>query len=117
MPRSIEQMMPTMLELEKNGLHQTPPSASSERKFAPVPDKIQSYGLNLKSVLGANGTGLVWAAVKAGQPIPRAKRLTDEYQQPDTTGTLVQVTNLGISVKDSPQNTVVMVTRLDNAVA
>ena len=28
---------------------------------------------------------------------------------------LVQVTNLGISVKDSPQNTLVLVTRLDDA--
>jgi len=27
--------------------------------------------------------------------------------------TLVQVTNLGITVKDSPQNTLVLVTRLD----
>ncbi len=110
MPLSIEQMMPTMLELEKNGFHQTPPSASSERKFAPVPDKIQSYGLNLKSVLGANGHGFVWAAVQAGQPIPRAHAIVGQ-----TASTLVQVTNLGISIKDSPQNTLILIARLDTA--
>ena len=115
MPLSIEQMMPTMLDLEKAGFHKAPPATPTERKLAPVADKIQSYGLNLKSALGANGQGLIWAAVKNGEPIPKAKRLTDEYQQPDTTSTLVQVTNLGISVTDSPQNTVVLVTRLDTA--
>ncbi|HEX9407298.1 MAG TPA: MG2 domain-containing protein, partial [Thermoanaerobaculia bacterium] len=115
MPLSIEQMMPTMLDLEKDGFQKAPPTAPAARKLAPVPDKTQSYGLNLKTVLGANGVGLVWAAIKAGEPIPRARRVTDEYGQPTTTSTLVQVTNLGISVKDSPQNTLVFVTRLDKA--
>ena len=32
-----------------------------------------------------------------------------------TRATVVQVTNLGLTVKDSPQNTLVFVTRLDNA--
>ena len=115
MPLSVEQMMPTMLDLEKEGFHKVPPTNPIPRKLAPVPDKIQSYGLDLKSALGANGHGFVWAAVKAGDPIPKARRITDEYEQPDTTSTLVQVTNLGISVKDSPQNTLVLVTRLDTA--
>ncbi|HUJ14908.1 MAG TPA: MG2 domain-containing protein [Thermoanaerobaculia bacterium] len=115
MPLTIDEMVPTIASLEGSNFDKAPPSQPSERKLAPVPDKTQSYGLNLKPALGANGTGLVWAAIKAGEPIPRARRVTDEYGEPNTVATLVQVTNLGISVKDSPQNTLVLVTRLDDA--
>ncbi len=115
MPLSVEQLMPTILDLEKDGFHNTPPSTPMPRKLAPVPDKIQSFGLDLKPALSADGHGFVWAAVKSGDAIPHARRMTDQYQQPDTTSTLVQVTNLGISVKDSPQNTLILVTRLDTA--
>src|SRR5581483_4970557 len=115
MPLTIDKMMPAMLDLEKNNFQTAPPAPPAERKLAPVADKTQSYGLNLKSALGANSTGLVWAAVKMGEPIPHARRISDEYGEPSTSATLVQVTNLGISVKDSPQNTLVFVTRLDDA--
>src|SRR5262249_31960365 len=47
--------------------------------------------------------------------IPHSKSVSAEYDQPPTVATLVQVTNLGISVKDSPQNTLIFVTRLDDA--
>src|SRR5260370_25880215 len=107
--------MPTILDLEKDGFHKPPPSTPMPRKLAPVPDKIQSFGLDLKPALSADGHGFVWAAVKSGDAIPHARGMTDQYQQPDTTSTLVQVTNLGISVKDSPQNTLILVTRLDTA--
>ena len=52
----------------------------------------------------------VWAAVKRGEPIARARPLDAAA---DTVASVVQVTNLGITVKDSPQNTLVFVTRLD----
>ncbi len=117
MPMSIEQMMPAMLDLEKEQFHEPPAAAPGERKLAPVADKTQSYGLNLKSAIGANGTGLVWAAVKAGETIPRSRSIYEENEMLNTVATLVQVTNLGISVKDSPQNTLVLVTRLDDAAA
>src|SRR5262249_25790539 len=52
--------------------------------------------------------GLVWAGVKEGEPIDRSKRLSGRDKS-----TIVQVTNLGITVKDSPLNTLVFVTRLD----
>jgi uncharacterized protein YfaS (alpha-2-macroglobulin family) len=115
MPMPVEQLMPTALTLERNNFQTAPATQPVERKLAPVADKTQSYGLNLKSALGVNGTGLVWAAIKAGEPIPRARRVTDEYGEPTTAATLVQVTNLGISVKDSPQNTLIFVTKLDDA--
>ena len=115
-PIGIEQIMPTMLDLqsdlEHGGFHKTPPAAPSDRKLTPVTDKTQSYGLDLSPVLGGHATGIVWAAIKPGETIPRAAPYTD-----DVTATVVQVTNLGLSVKDSPQNTVVLVTRLDDAAA
>ena len=55
--------------------------------------------------------GLAWAAIKPGEAVAAARTIHD----PSIRATLVQVTNLGITVKDSPQNTLVLVTRLDDA--
>src|SRR5262249_31791019 len=73
---------------------------------------IQSHGLTLTGALGGSGTGLVWAAVQPGATIARARPFGDSEARP--IATVVQVTNLGVTVKDSPQNTLVFVTRLDN---
>ncbi|HEY6137669.1 MAG TPA: MG2 domain-containing protein [Thermoanaerobaculia bacterium] len=108
-PVSIEQVMPTMLELEKENFQKTPPTQPSQRKLAPVADKTQSYGLNLSSAL-TNGHGIVWAAIQPGAALPKTNRYSETV-----TSTLVQTTNLGLSVKDSPQNTLILVTRLDDA--
>jgi uncharacterized protein YfaS (alpha-2-macroglobulin family) len=109
-PLGLDDLMPTILELQKENFNKTPPTQPVDRKLAPVADKIQSYGLNLKSALSPQNTGIVWAAIKPNETIPRADRFNDVV-----TSTVVQVTNLGISVKDSPQNTLVFVTRLDDA--
>ena len=59
------------------------------------------------------GTGLVWAAIQPAHSDSSARRpINDIDSRP--IATVVQVTNLGITVKDSPQNTLVFVTRLDN---
>src|SRR6266511_2244943 len=62
----------------------------------------------MKSVLAADNRGLLWAAMKPGEAIAKAH----EYDQ-SARATVVQVTNLGISVKDSPQNVLILVTALD----
>jgi uncharacterized protein YfaS (alpha-2-macroglobulin family) len=56
----------------------------------------------------------VWTAVQEGQAIPQSRRAAGNDDKPQTRASIVQVTNLGITVKDSPQNTIVFVTRLDN---
>jgi alpha-2-macroglobulin len=109
-PLSLDQLVPSIVDLQKDGFHKTPATAGTQRKLAPVPDKLQSYGLNLKSSLSSIGNGIIWAVIKPGDAIPKSLRYTEE-----NAGTIVQVTNLGISVKDSPQNTLVLVSRLDNA--
>jgi uncharacterized protein YfaS (alpha-2-macroglobulin family) len=88
---------------------EAPPGAGTPRRLGVTPDKLQSHGLDLSKALSDKGTGLVWAAVEDGQPIDGA----ETYPDPRVRASIVQVTNLGITVKDSPQNTLIFVTRLD----
>ncbi len=110
-PLSTRDLMPTMLKLQKQGFFETPATSGVERKLGVTADRIQSHGLNISGALNSASRGLVWAAVQEGTPIPNAHTYGDSR----TRATLVQVTNLGITVKDSPQNTLIFVTRLDNA--
>jgi uncharacterized protein YfaS (alpha-2-macroglobulin family) len=114
-PVSIADAMPTILKLQEHDFTDVPPTPPQPRKLAPVPDKIQSYGMNVAPIVssgkGSDNKGLVWAAVEAGEPIPKAQPWNGE---PKRRATLIQITNLGISVKDSPLNTLIFVTRLDN---
>jgi uncharacterized protein YfaS (alpha-2-macroglobulin family) len=113
------QLMPTIMRLqvepEENGrpaFSEAPATAGAERKLGMTPDRIQSHGLDLTKAVSAATTGLIWAAVRNGEPIERSTR----YPGRDLRATIVQATNLGITVKDSPQNTLVFVTRLDTGV-
>ncbi|HVT44253.1 MAG TPA: MG2 domain-containing protein [Thermoanaerobaculia bacterium] len=103
-------LMPTILRLEEGGFRQAPDVPWTRRRLSVVHDEIQSHGLDVASLLSPHGTGLLWASLRDGQAIPRA------HQDPERPirSTLVQVTNLGITVKDSPLNTLVFVTRLDD---
>jgi alpha-2-macroglobulin len=111
-PVTKTDLMPTLLALQKNGFRDTPDGKGAARRLPVTTDKIQSHGLNITAGLNSAGRGIVWAAVVEGTPIPRAHAA--RRPEDKTRATLVQVTNLGITVKDSPQNTLVFVTRLDN---
>ncbi len=105
-------LMPTLVRLQKNNFTEAPDADGTPRRLPVTPDRIQSHGLDMSSALKPNGTGLVWAAIKELEPIPLARRYTDEGVD-RIRASVVQVTNLGISIKDSPQNTLLFVTRLD----
>ncbi len=108
-PLKPDDLMPTIRALTPTfGIR--PPVDPVSRKLGVTNDRIQSHGLDVAKALGPRGTGLVWAAVENGASIPNAKRSVQAAR-----ASLVQVTNLGVTVKDSPQNTLVFVTRLDNA--
>jgi uncharacterized protein YfaS (alpha-2-macroglobulin family) len=107
-PLSVDQLVPTLVKLEKDTFADAPPVPPQKRTLRPVVDKMKSYGVDIAPVLH-NGKGLAWLALQPGETIPQA--LLDSKP---IKATVVQVTNLGISVKDSPQNTLVFVTRLDN---
>jgi uncharacterized protein YfaS (alpha-2-macroglobulin family) len=111
------QLVPTIMKLQVDPEESNSPSFAEapagvgiERKLGVTPDRIQSHGLDLSKVTSAGGTGLVWAAVKDGVAIDRAAKGPAEQIR----ASIVQATNLGVTVKDSPQNTLIFVTRLDN---
>jgi len=106
-------LMSTLLTLQGAHFHAAPDTAATDRRLTATPDKTLSHGLDLSGQLKPGGTGLVWAAVEDGTPIAKARAFHNRDGGPVTRATLVQVTNLGITVKDSPQNTLVFVTRLD----
>jgi alpha-2-macroglobulin len=103
------QLMPTLQQLQQKNFTDRPPGAGTPRLFNVTPDRLQSHGLDISSALGSKPTGLVWAAVQPGAAIPQTKT----FDGRGTRASLIQVTNLGITVKDSPENTLVFVTRLD----
>ncbi|HYC61606.1 MAG TPA: alpha-2-macroglobulin family protein [Thermoanaerobaculia bacterium] len=109
-PLQLDDLMPTMLKLRESGFNVTPPGKGEARTLNTPRDRIASIGLDLKPVLGEDNMGLAWAAIQPGTAIPKSR-----VYDPNPVSTLVQSTNLGISVKDSPRNTIVMVTRLDDA--
>ena len=100
--------MPTLLKLQP-AFAERPNGAGAERKLGGAADRIVSHGLDMKAALGPQGKGLVWTAVQEGEPIANSK----PYAASRVRASVIQVTNLGISVKDSPRNTLVFVTQLD----
>ena len=113
-PIDPNQLMPTLLSLQDHHFETAPEGEGTTRRLPLTADRIQSHGLDLSRALTPNHTGLVWTAVREGEAIPSARRAEGTAEKPQIRASLVQVTNLGISVKDSPQNTAVFVTRLDN---
>ncbi len=111
------QLMPTIEALQSNHFAGAPAGDGTSRRLSLVQDRIQSHGLDLSRVLSSTGTGLIWTAVREGEAIPQSRRASGDADKPQTRASIVQVTNLGITVKDSPQNTLVFVTRLDNGTA
>ena len=114
-PVEPRDLMSTLMRLQQSYFRISPPSAPVERRLGGAPDRVLSHGLDLAGALKPSGKGLVWAAVEEGQPIPQALASRSRDDGPLVRSTLVQVTHLGISVKDSPQNTLLFVTRLDTA--
>ncbi|HKY22459.1 MAG TPA: MG2 domain-containing protein [Vicinamibacterales bacterium] len=107
-PLRREDLMPRILSLQPS-FSAVPPGDGVRRTLKTSADKIESHGLDLSRALLSPRTGLVWAGVREGEPIARSRRLENARDK----ATIVQVTNLGITVKDSPLNTLVFVTRLD----
>jgi alpha-2-macroglobulin len=106
-----ENLMPTILQLTPR-FRDVPPGDGRPRTLSLVPDRIQSVGMDIAPALNGRSTGLIWAAVESGTPIPQSRRagFRDDDRRRST---IVQITNLGVTVKDSPLNTLIFITRLD----
>ncbi len=105
-------LVPRIVALEKDNFHDLPPGAGTSRRLNVTPDATQSYGIEPHWGTQRRAPGLVWAGVRPGTPIANSESAVPDAASPRAT--IVQVTNLGITVKDSPQSTLVFVTRLDN---
>ncbi|HXI12659.1 MAG TPA: alpha-2-macroglobulin family protein [Thermoanaerobaculia bacterium] len=110
-PLTVNELVPTILRLQQADFSATPSSAERKRDLAPSTNKLQSYGLDMKAALSPQTTGLVWAALRVGNPVAGSQLRVE----PPLKSTIVQVTNLGINVKDSPANTLIFVTQLSDA--
>jgi uncharacterized protein YfaS (alpha-2-macroglobulin family) len=116
-------VMQRLLERSEQQDPPLPPVQSETRRLNMTPDIVQAHGLDVHRLLSSGGTGIVWAAVEPAELLPRAMpppgRTTWEetlsaHALQRARSTLAQVTNLGISVKDSPRSMLVFVTRLDS---
>jgi uncharacterized protein YfaS (alpha-2-macroglobulin family) len=114
-PVEPQALMSTLLDLQHANFRRAPETPAMQRRLGLTPDRIQSHGLDLSGALKPSGNGLVWAAVEEGDPIAQSRAARSRDDSAIVRSTLVQVTNLAISVKDSPQNTLLFVTRLDTA--
>lgn len=108
-PVPPRELMPTLRRLQDQNFFLRPPGAGTPRPFNVTADRIQSHGLDISNGLGSKPTGLVWAAVQPGATIAQTKVSGGRGAR----ASLIQVTNLGVTVKDSPHNTLIFVTRLD----
>ena len=117
---SRSSVMSRLLAMRSRSL--LPSSAEGRtRQLDVTPDAVQVTGLDTRHLLSRQGTGLFWAAVDPLALLPRHAppegtiyEIVSPFNQIQQRA-LIQVTNLGISVKDSPQSTLVFVTRLDTA--
>jgi len=112
LPIQSSDLMSAVLRSRNNNFVREPPPGGTTRRLGGTADQIQSHGLDVSKALSGGATGVLWAAVRDGNPIARAERHEIDGR-PVTRASIVQVTNLGMTVKDSPQNTLVFVTRLD----
>ncbi|MGK2859059.1 MAG: MG2 domain-containing protein [Thermoanaerobaculia bacterium] len=111
-PLAADELMPTILRLQEESYFRTAPGSEPvDRKLGVTPDKVQSHGLDLTTALAGSKYGVFWTAVEPDDAIDKAAECDPDRP---TRASIVQVTNLGIHVKDSPVNTLVFVTRLDD---
>jgi len=109
-PLTVNDLMPTMLRLRESGFNVTPGTKPVSRKLSLKLNTISALGFDLKPVIGEDNLGLAWVAVQPADAMTKSK-----VYDPNPVSTVVQSTNLGISVKDSPQNTLIRVTNLEDA--
>jgi uncharacterized protein YfaS (alpha-2-macroglobulin family) len=109
-PLSPMELMPLLQTLRRPNAP-LPTKFSANRRLVGTVDALEGHAIDLRDALSTPGTGVVWAAVRTDSVRPRSETDIRNLRH----NTILQVTNLGLTVKDSPQSTLVFVTRLDNA--
>lgn len=78
------------------------------QRLLSLPDRTQAFGADLTRWLSPRGGGLVWYALRLRQASAGAR-----VAPPEVSDRIVQVTNIGVTVKTGPGSSLVWVTRLD----
>ena len=89
-----------------------PAGAPVTRKLSITPNMVEAHALDLRSCSRRKARAWSLRAWRTTRWSRRTRAGTTAWVSRSAT---VQVTNLGVSVKDSPRSTLVFVTRLDNA--
>jgi uncharacterized protein YfaS (alpha-2-macroglobulin family) len=77
------------------------------------PDKVFNAGLNLKPYLNEEGKGIVYAEIELDKPIENAPIYNDYYWREKKS--IIQVTDLGLTLKYGPTDFIIFVTSLSKA--
>ena len=70
-PVGLSSVVLRLLELQRQA-SPLPPGRSETRRLSLTPDTIQAHALDLRRLLSPAGTGIVWAAVKPAEVLPRS---------------------------------------------
>ena len=94
------------------------PVSARPRRLDVTPDADQRHLIDLRSLLAPRQTGLVWFDVALEQLSWLTKRaelnvVVKPWSLPDRARAVIQVTNLGITMKEGPFSRLLFVTRLD----
>ncbi len=85
-PISPDTLMPRILELTAARFRVTPPGEGRARRLGGEPDRTLSFGLDVAPALNGRPTGLLWAAIEDGTPVPQSRASWSGLQDPVRVG-------------------------------
>jgi len=118
-PVSLEELVPILNsgytgEGDRLGLPEGKKVVAEMREIKGfTPDKVFNAGLELKPFLNSDGKGIVWASIALKQAFRDAP--VSDYWYDGSKSALIQVTDLGMTLKYSPEECLVYVTSLSSA--
>jgi hypothetical protein len=117
-PVARSSLLRELQERSPGKMPERPQGQGTTRRLGVTPDAVEAHGIDVSWFLSPEGTGIVSATVEPVEVLPGSAAIEGSPDRRDEISelltrrrALVQVTNLGISVKDSAQSTLIFVTR------
>ena len=109
-----EEIIPLLTQFDDYNYRSSKIEGGYERELQGAkPEKKYNYGLQLRDYLNKNGKGVVFAEVELLSTLGNAPSYGGYYGEPKKS--IIQVTDLGITLKYSPTDCLVYVTSLSSA--